>query len=718
VAIKRDGAVLRQVSTLFNVGVIRDLTDGQLLERFANGQGEAAELAFAALVDRHGAMVLRVCRARLADPHDALDAFQATFLILIEKAPGLWVRDSLGPWLHAVALRTATRARSAAARRRQVERQAAGRAIDRDQDADRDRERALHEEIDRLPERYRVPIVLCDHEGLTCEDVARKLGRPVGTVKSWRARGRERLRQRLTRAGLAPSVGLSAVTTPEMNEAIRAVLARLTAGTVPASVGVLVKGVLKTMFIKKLGAAAAMLGTLTFAAAGVGSFVRVAADDPPEPPRPEARIQPAPAPNLGLSEDSWPLTLGEAIRMGLDHRGDYRVMSGPSHDGPLKVAPVKAGADGFEFKAELMSFVRSIEERYWSLAQQHVRLWAAERAVEFGKEILRREQVAMRGGHATVAYVAGAQRRLEQFNLDLVSRTSDVITAERQLRNILGQPPAGSRRIVPVTAPVEAKLEPDWEKSLSEMLEKQPDVARAKLEAKTRRTDLDAITRNFLPDLVDEGPFTPSPDPAHGNPVAPESRLFQQAVRQTTHALGRCFLEIDAEYKQYQASKKLRAVAEERLAAQRAQYDEGRITMDRYSDAVGPYAEAVAQEARSKAAYNLAIVRFEEARGTLLERDKITLVERPSGGAQAGEVEASARKLVFKTPAPAERAPSPEIHEAPAPRPEPKPAPPTPASPSPTVADQGRTTSFRATIQIGAVPIEIRGSFTVGPTAP
>ena len=102
-ATKKDRAVRRQIDTLFNIGVIRDLTDGQLLERYATGRGEAAELAFAALVERHGPMVLRVCRARLSDPHEAQDAFQATFLVLVEKSRGLWVRDSLGPWLHQVA---------------------------------------------------------------------------------------------------------------------------------------------------------------------------------------------------------------------------------------------------------------------------------------------------------------------------------------------------------------------------------------------------------------------------------------------------------------------------------------------------------------------------------------------------------------------------------------------------------------------------------------
>ncbi len=107
-AIGKDGAVLRQLRTLFNVGTVRDLTDGQLLERFATDRDDAAELAFAVLVERHGPMVRRVCRGVLADPHDTQDAFQATFLVLVRKARALWVRDSLGPWLHQVAYRTAS----------------------------------------------------------------------------------------------------------------------------------------------------------------------------------------------------------------------------------------------------------------------------------------------------------------------------------------------------------------------------------------------------------------------------------------------------------------------------------------------------------------------------------------------------------------------------------------------------------------------------------
>ena len=138
-----------------------------------------------------------------------MDAFQATFLVLARKGGSLWVRDSLGPWLHRVACRAATRARAGAARRRALELRLAERQGGRTHDGDRDDLAAvLHEELDRLPDRYRVPIVLCDLEGRTCEEAARHLGCPIGTIGSRLVRGRERLRDRLRRRGLAPDAGV------------------------------------------------------------------------------------------------------------------------------------------------------------------------------------------------------------------------------------------------------------------------------------------------------------------------------------------------------------------------------------------------------------------------------------------------------------------------------------------------------------------------------
>ncbi len=199
-----------QLFTLYHLGAIGHLTDRQLLERFTAGEGEPAELAFAALVERHGPMVLRVCSALLRDPHDAQDAFQATFLVLLRKARELWIHDSLGPWLHRVARRVANRVQTSARRRREYERKAAeSRTVLSLVGCGPDEPWSiLHEEIDRLPERYRLPVVLCHLEGQSHELAAKTLRLPVGTLKSRLHRARDLLRGRLSRRGMDLPAGL------------------------------------------------------------------------------------------------------------------------------------------------------------------------------------------------------------------------------------------------------------------------------------------------------------------------------------------------------------------------------------------------------------------------------------------------------------------------------------------------------------------------------
>jgi RNA polymerase sigma factor (sigma-70 family) len=197
---------------VLETGSLTVLTDGQLLERYALQDGEEAESAFAALVARHGTMVWSTCRAVLHDDHAAGDAFQASFLVLVRKARSLWVRDSLGPWLHRVALRAAIQAKREKTRRQQAERRAAElNAGWTDHGMPDDLADIIHREIDRLPDRHRIPIVLCDLEGRSHEDAARYLKCPVGTVKSRLTRARERLRAALRRRGLAPSAVASAI---------------------------------------------------------------------------------------------------------------------------------------------------------------------------------------------------------------------------------------------------------------------------------------------------------------------------------------------------------------------------------------------------------------------------------------------------------------------------------------------------------------------------
>ena len=198
------GALLQGIQTLYDLGTLGGLSDGELLGLFADRRNETAESAFATLVERHGAMVLRVCRSLLRDEHDAQDAFQATFLILVRRAGAIRKRESVGSWLYGVSLRVSACARIAAARRRRHERLAAQTAPERlgDESGSRELSAIIHEELRRLPERYRAAVVLCYLEGLTCEAAARRLGWPVGTVKSRLARGRERLAHRLVQRRL------------------------------------------------------------------------------------------------------------------------------------------------------------------------------------------------------------------------------------------------------------------------------------------------------------------------------------------------------------------------------------------------------------------------------------------------------------------------------------------------------------------------------------
>ena len=206
----RRGEVLKGFRTLFEVGSISGLSDAELLDRSSTAGGATAELAFAALVERHGPMVLRVCRKALGDPHDAHDAFQSTFLVLARKAEAIRDRRSVASFLHGVALRVAASSRAAEARRRRHERKKAEGAPSTSTvtlEEPSEIGAVLHQEVGRLPGRYRDAVVLCYLEGRSCEEAAGHLQLPVGTIKSRLSWARQRLRDRLTKRGLAPAAG-------------------------------------------------------------------------------------------------------------------------------------------------------------------------------------------------------------------------------------------------------------------------------------------------------------------------------------------------------------------------------------------------------------------------------------------------------------------------------------------------------------------------------
>ena len=301
------GEASRQINRLFRDGTNAALTDGQLLERFAARRPEAAESAFEALVGRHGPMVLRVCRGVLRDAHDVEDAFQATFLVLVKKAHAIGERELLAPWLYGVAHRVALKARGVAARRNQRE---GGTLDDPPGDAAEgpwlDLRPMLHEELNRLPEKYRKPVVLCHLQGLTHSEAAQELAWPVGTVSVRLARARKLLKERLTRRGLAVTASLWAAglmaegASAAVPEALIRSTARaaqsfatgktLAAGVVSAAALTLTRSTLTMMFLSRLMwiAAPLLLGTAT-AGALFRPQVAPVAQVPPrataEPPR-------------------------------------------------------------------------------------------------------------------------------------------------------------------------------------------------------------------------------------------------------------------------------------------------------------------------------------------------------------------------------------------------------------------------------------------------
>ena len=270
------------------------LADGELLGCFLEHRDEAA---FAALVRRHGPMVWGVCR-RLLNHHDAEDAFQAAFLVLARKAASILPREMVANWLYGVAHQTALHARRTVARRRGRERQVTEMPEPKEvpQDFWDDLQPLLDKELSRLPDKYRVLIVLCDLEGQTRKEVARQLACPEGTVAGRLARARELLAKRLARNGISLAGGLLAmaavqgaglpaslvVSTVQAATAGAAGQAAAT-GLISTQVAALTEGVLKAMLLSKLKVATIVLLTLTLL--GVLGALQTYATLRSEPPK-------------------------------------------------------------------------------------------------------------------------------------------------------------------------------------------------------------------------------------------------------------------------------------------------------------------------------------------------------------------------------------------------------------------------------------------------
>jgi RNA polymerase sigma factor (sigma-70 family) len=272
------------------------LTDGQLLESYIRSREETA---LAALVRRHGPMVWGVCSRVLRGHHDAEDAFQATFLVLVRKAASIAQRDKLANWLYGVAHQTALKARATGARRSAREKQVAimPEPVPPRQELWHELHGLLDQELSRLPDKYRAVIVLCDLEGKTRKDAARHFRLPEGTVASRLATARSMLAKRLARAGLmvsgavlgtvltrqgaSASVPLQVASTTIKAASLFAAGQVTAPGVLSVKAVALAQGALKTMLLTKLKIATAVLVTLAVLSAGATALAHHLLSGPP-----------------------------------------------------------------------------------------------------------------------------------------------------------------------------------------------------------------------------------------------------------------------------------------------------------------------------------------------------------------------------------------------------------------------------------------------------
>jgi len=280
------GIAMEHLRELFDGGTVVGLTDGQLLSRYAASQDGTA---FEALVARHGPMVLATCRAILRNEHDVEDAFQATFLVLARKAGSIRSSETLGGWLHRVAYRVAVQAKIAAKQRhaRESEVLTMVTACVTSSGPEPDLGPILHEEINRLPEGQRLPVVLCDLEGLSYEQAAQRLGWTVPTLGCRLAKARRRLRDRLTRRGVTATASvLGILTAAQAASAVpaawtRAAVTAATTGTTSTTVAVLTQTIIRGMLMTKITIASmAFLIAAALVSAGVVAVGAGRPDDP------------------------------------------------------------------------------------------------------------------------------------------------------------------------------------------------------------------------------------------------------------------------------------------------------------------------------------------------------------------------------------------------------------------------------------------------------
>jgi RND family efflux transporter MFP subunit len=467
-------------------------TDGQLLDRYVVQRDEAA---FELLLWRHGTMVLNVCRRVLRDEHDAEDAFQATFLAFVRKARSIVRREAVAGWLYRVAYRVALEARSRVQKTAQREKRGAEKlALAEGTEAGWDELRPLlDEEVNRLPERLRLPLVLCYLEGKTNEEAARQLGCPAGTIFSRLARGRDLLRRRLARRGLVLSAGAlttllsqnaasAAVSTllvgPTFKAALAFAAAQTAAGTASTRVIELAEGVLKAMYLTKIKTVAALLLILGVLLAG-GILSRHALEAAPQQDANQDKVsKPDDATKSGQEVKKGPIFVRVTTPQpgGLERMtttaGTVRAMGESklfaSVSGTLKNQTVDIGdrVKRGQVLAEIDAPLLVLEEKQAAVAVRQAKglLQEAEsrcqqtRAeVDVAKTVIREKEASLDGAKASVTFQHQQNERIKRLLQSAAVSQEDVAEKARLLESARAQVTAAEAALANAKADLKVK---------------------------------------------------------------------------------------------------------------------------------------------------------------------------------------------------------------------------------------------------------------------
>jgi RNA polymerase sigma factor (sigma-70 family) len=382
--------VLHHLRSLAAARQTSELSDPELLERFVTSHDQTA---FAAIVERHGPLLLGVCRRILRNEHDAQDACQATFLVLVRKAPTIRKREALGSWLHGVACRTAQKLHG------EIRRRAAQDVTDTEvalpdttnEITWREGLAVLDEELHRLPATYRSALVLCYLEGRTHDQAARELGCSVGALCGRLVRARESLRRRLLRRGVSLSAALlgtllvlsqaTAALPPTLAvRTIKAATALVTgvplASVVPAKVATLTQGVLTAMFVTKLKTTVVLALIASLLVVAAGALAQGARSERATPVAKQA-IPLSPEPPPAADPRAQRAASPEKADLALADEGKAQKASSPQEGSFPTAGPAKLDLAG------ISKGVRATEEAWqsqksWLLRYKHTRDWIEE----------------------------------------------------------------------------------------------------------------------------------------------------------------------------------------------------------------------------------------------------------------------------------------------------------------------------------------------------